>query len=364
MGWSFFIGGKIDEKTVNYYFRTYEIDKIEPAITAETLDASINRLRLQYEGKEFYFRRLKKNIKIQSSKIYVGSAIKGAEKSYAISCLFLFGGFMYETNRGYFTGDVPPDKHNPAGIKAFTSDPDQATAFKDWHEGFAYYAMKVRAQYLNPSQWQYKKILANGLKPNTVEGIYSVWSTAPPEHDIGVAKYMAEYMTYKTDFSACPYGKVIGIMSKFVFDSIVVHHSVTAQFFKPIWHCHTKFETSVDYIRHLHMKHRPKPPQFKDIGYHWVIDGNGMIREGRSINKMGANVIGHNKHTLGVCLTGDFRTDTPTEKQLNSLIILCKTINQTYGGKKILGHRDLQKTICPGDKLYSKLDWVREEVKK
>jgi hypothetical protein len=339
----------IDDKVIEHYWNTYEIDHIEPAITTETLDACINRLRLQYEGKEFFFRRLNQNVKIQSFKIYMGNEIKRAEKQYNVSCLFLFGGFMYETNRGYFTGDVPPEKCNPAGIKAFTSDPDKAQTFRDWFEGFGYYAMKIRAQYLNPTQFQYRQIVESGLKPNTVEGIYSLWSTAPKEHDINVAKYMAEYMSYKTDFSQCPYGRIIPIMKKFMFDTIVVHHSVTDQ-----------FETTVEAIRRYHIEKR----HFTDIGYHFVITGDGYIHEGRSINKMGANVIGHNKHTLGICLTGDFRKDEPTKEQLNSLIILCKTINQKYGEKKICGHRDLQATVCPGNKLYSKLDYIREEVKK
>ena len=340
----------IDDKVIEYYWNTYEIDKIEPAITTETLDACINRLRREFDGKEFFFRRINQNVKIQSSKLFVGSAIKRAEKQYNVSALFFLGGFMYETNRGYFTGDVPPEKYNPAGIKAFTSDPDKAQTFRDWFEGFGYYGMKIRAQYLNPTQWQYRKIVENGFKPNTVEGVYSVWSTAPKEHDINVAKYMAEYMSYKTDFSACPYGRIIPIMKKFMFDVIVVHHSVSDQ-----------FKTTVEMIRQWHLNR--KPP-FYDIGYHFVITGDGYIHEGRSINKIGAHVKNHNKHTLGVCLTGDFRIDEPTKEQLNSLIILCKTINQKYGEKKILGHRQLQATICPGDKMYSKLDYIREEVKK
>lgn len=41
-----------------------------------------------------------------------------------------------------------------------------------------------------------------------------------------------------------------------------------------------------------------------DIGYHFVITKDGAFHEGRDVEEIGAHCIGHNKNSIGICLTG------------------------------------------------------------
>lgn len=43
---------------------------------------------------------------------------------------------------------------------------------------------------------------------------------------------------------------------------------------------------------------------FDDIGYHLVIDIDGMVSRGRPLNVVGAHVEGHNTGNIGICLVG------------------------------------------------------------
>jgi hypothetical protein len=52
-------------------------------------------------------------------------------------------------------------------------------------------------------------------------------------------------------------------------------------------------------IRHWHVSENG----WADIGYHFVIEGDARIRQGRSIDTVGAHVRGHNMGTLGICGT-------------------------------------------------------------
>jgi N-acetyl-anhydromuramyl-L-alanine amidase AmpD len=105
-------------------------------------------------------------------------------------------------------------------------------------------------------------------------------------------------------------------------------------------------------IQHAHMDGRET--HYGDIGYHLVIDPEGRVLEGRSLEFQGAHAYGDNNiQNIGVCLIGNFETDKPTQKALDSLR---QTIDQLRAAYKIpkasvWGHRDLRKTECPGDNL-------------
>jgi N-acetylmuramoyl-L-alanine amidase len=113
---------------------------------------------------------------------------------------------------------------------------------------------------------------------------------------------------------------------------------------------------NIEVIRGWHKNER----NFSDIGYHYFIDKSGAVYIGRSEDKIGAHVKGHNSGSLGICLSGrhDFTT-----KQFESLERLLKDICKRHELTKqdILGHRDLDggKT-CPNfdvHALISKWNW-------
>ena len=52
----------------------------------------------------------------------------------------------------------------------------------------------------------------------------------------------------------------------------------------------------------------------------------------------------HNRHTIGICMTGNFDKYDPTPAQVNALYSLCKMFMKQFAIKKenILGHRELE----------------------
>lgn len=99
---------------------------------------------------------------------------------------------------------------------------------------------------------------------------------------------------------------------------------------------------------------------FQDIGYHAFIDKSGKIHEARPEDKPGAHVKGHNKDTLGVCLSG--RKEF-TEAQFKSLEKWCLENCAQYDldKKDIVAHNDLDRgKTCPNfdlHKLLSSWEW-------
>jgi N-acetyl-anhydromuramyl-L-alanine amidase AmpD len=86
------------------------------------------------------------------------------------------------------------------------------------------------------------------------------------------------------------------------------------------------------------------------IGYHFVIKTDGTIQRGRPEDTIGAHSGPNgNGDSIGVCLVGDFTNHKPTEAQMVSLVWLIKDyLNSKYGELKILGHKDVMATACPG----------------
>jgi N-acetylmuramoyl-L-alanine amidase len=133
---------------------------------------------------------------------------------------------------------------------------------------------------------------------------------------------------------------------------IIIHQSASNN------SAHDNIET----IRQWHVSER----KFKDVGYHYFIRKDGTLEKGRLEDKEGAHAKGHNRGTIGICLSGLFhKTDPklqPTPEQLNALevllIDLCSRHELTR--QDILGHADVGATDCPGfdlDKWLRGLSW-------
>lgn len=97
----------------------------------------------------------------------------------------------------------------------------------------------------------------------------------------------------------------------------------------------------------IHQWHLNK--KWSGIGYHYLIRANGSIERGRPENAIGAHAIPANGDGIGIVLTGNFEQDKPTSAQLDSLVKLVRDIQGRYGGKlKVLKHKDVDATACPG----------------
>lgn len=87
---------------------------------------------------------------------------------------------------------------------------------------------------------------------------------------------------------------------------------------------------------------------WKGIGYHFVIRMNGEIEEGRPHWAQGAHVKGYNHLSIGIALAGNFETHEPTPEQISSLVELIFYLWETYPDAKVVAHRHLAATLCPG----------------
>jgi hypothetical protein len=124
-----------------------------------------------------------------------------------------------------------------------------------------------------------------------------------------------------------------------VLNTIVVHHSAIP-------------DAGPVAIQELHMDGR----SFADVAYHFMIDSNGVIYEGREINIRGAHVQGFNTGSVGVVLLGSFNDTEPTREQIESLEGLVDYLRYTYEIRYLAGHKDFPDqspdgTECPGDHL-------------
>ncbi len=120
-----------------------------------------------------------------------------------------------------------------------------------------------------------------------------------------------------------------------------------------------------------------------DIGYNWLVDGNGVVYQGRAfasngfIDVIGAHTGGSNTNSMGVCVIGHYTTVMPTQNALNSLMrvlawkandkeidVRARNIHPFTGRNyhTISGHRDGSATECPGQRLYTYLPTLRNRT--
>ena len=84
------------------------------------------------------------------------------------------------------------------------------------------------------------------------------------------------------------------------------------------------------------------------IGYHYFISKDGQIFRGRPENTVGAHATGYNSKSIGVCFEGDYTTQTMPQAQLEAGKELVAYLKDKYKITKVVGHRDLMATSCPG----------------
>ena len=85
------------------------------------------------------------------------------------------------------------------------------------------------------------------------------------------------------------------------------------------------------------------------IGYHYVINKDGIIEHGRSEKYIGAHAgAAGNSDSIGICLVGKLDNYLPTNQQIDSLVCLIKDIESRYGDLAVIGHKDVMATACPG----------------
>ena len=141
---------------------------------------------------------------------------------------------------------------------------------------------------------------------------------------------------------------------------VVIHHSATGQ-------------GSVESIHRDHQRRRDRNGKpWLGIGYHFVVgNGNGM-RDGKisptfrwkqQLHGAHCGSLRHNSLGIGICLIGDFHQTEPTGAQRKSVISLIRMLTDRYAipSKRILGHRQIRATMCPG-RFFPFKDVVKESM--
>ncbi|GIY81438.1 peptidoglycan-recognition protein LB [Caerostris darwini] len=110
-------------------------------------------------------------------------------------------------------------------------------------------------------------------------------------------------------------------------------------------------------IQNFHMDDRG----WDDIGYNYLIGGDGRVYMGRGWQRVGAHTYGFNRNGIAFSLMGDFSNKLPSEEMLNTtkkLIKCAENGNYVMSDYKLHGHRDAGCTACPGNTLYEHIkEW-------
>uniref|UniRef100_A0A034VBU7 Peptidoglycan-recognition protein LC n=1 Tax=Bactrocera dorsalis TaxID=27457 RepID=A0A034VBU7_BACDO len=93
-----------------------------------------------------------------------------------------------------------------------------------------------------------------------------------------------------------------------------------------------------------------------DIGYNFLVGGDGLVYEGRGWYNQGAHTLGYNKDSICIAFIGTFNLQVPTENDLKAAQLLIDegvrlgVLPKNY---RLYGARQLSATESPGKALYS-----------
>lgn len=128
-------------------------------------------------------------------------------------------------------------------------------------------------------------------------------------------------------------------------------------------------QRSVKGTQWYHMVGRAKEGKdpFADIGYHFLIAGDGRVVEGRRAEYLGAHAGSANNGNIGVAMMGDFNKLHPTDAQVESLTRLVTFLSLKYkkdpAAKGFLeGHQHYNSTDCPGLHMMEILGALRRKI--
>lgn len=110
------------------------------------------------------------------------------------------------------------------------------------------------------------------------------------------------------------------------------------------------------YLRNIQAFHTGSQREWEDIAYHFLIDLDGAVWEGRPPTARGNPSIYYDPAGLVlISYLGDFGSQELTEPQLAAGVQTAAWVIGQYGispTAALTGHRDHAPTSCPGDNIY------------
>jgi hypothetical protein len=117
----------------------------------------------------------------------------------------------------------------------------------------------------------------------------------------------------------------------------------------------TSMNASAARIEWIRCGHRGRG--FSDIGYHYIVDRDGRVWEGRNLRWQGAHVSKHNEQNIGILVMGNFDIQKPSQQQLDGTRLLLRKLlaQHKISRGRVLTHREWAgaKTACPGKHLQA-----------
>ena len=91
---------------------------------------------------------------------------------------------------------------------------------------------------------------------------------------------------------------------------------------------------------------------WSDIGYHFVIELDGAVKNGRPLHRSGAHTKGHNATSIGICYVGGMDKDkkpkdTRTDAQRKAMDQLIADLKMDHPTATIHGHNEFAAKACP-----------------
>ncbi|XP_072930535.1 peptidoglycan-recognition protein LC-like isoform X1 [Epargyreus clarus] len=128
---------------------------------------------------------------------------------------------------------------------------------------------------------------------------------------------------------------------------VIITHTATGS-------CFTQSECvlHVRNIQTFHIESRG----WDDIGYNFLVGGDGSVYYGRGWDYEGAHTKYYNKYSIGIAFIGTFNSEAPTKQQVEAcqkLIKLGVELKKLAKDYKLLAHRQLMSTLSPGDRVYN-----------
>lgn len=123
---------------------------------------------------------------------------------------------------------------------------------------------------------------------------------------------------------------------------VVIMHTATEQCFNQ-----ADCTFTVRYIQSFHIDSR----KWWDIGYNFLVGGDGYVYEGRGWKNEGAHTFGYNKISIGIAFIGTFNNVLPTADQMKACQLLIeKGVNSGYiqTNYTLFAASQLSQTQSPG----------------
>ncbi|XP_012262798.2 peptidoglycan-recognition protein 2-like [Athalia rosae] len=137
---------------------------------------------------------------------------------------------------------------------------------------------------------------------------------------------------------------------------VVIHHTAGRS-------C-TQFSECAQAVADIQAQHM-SGNGWHDIGYTFLIGGDGNVYEGSGWTREGAHTLGYNKKSVGIAFMGSYQDNNASQSMMDAahkLIACGKEKGVLRSSVRVIGARQAGATISPGLALYNQIqswpEWV------